>query len=766
MKNTSATIKPKNKVLFITYNFPPAGGVGRLRIVKFLKYLQEFGWAPQVLTVKKPFYPLVDHSLLKELPENLLVTRINYFEPGLWSQNRYWQSLLAYYLYPLFLLPDIRAFWIWPAVKKACEIVKNNHIKVIFTSSYSVSDHLVAYWVKRRTGVRWVADFRDEWSTNAYSKFPTPLHKWFARRWEKKVVSAADKVVTVSPLMTDYFVKITNNNKCLTIMNGFDSADFEEKISKTKRAFCQIVYAGTLFRNQKLDAFEQALKELNLPKIKVEFFGGKKRLPHQEIVKIMRQADILLFVLSAKEHPLYLTGKLFEYLASQRPILALANSNNAAAKLIKKLKVGEIAHPERVSEIKKAILNLYKKWEKNELTIPKIDLTPYNRRGTAKQLAQVFDAITPQPRRICLVVNGQSPQSAKLSAYLLKRNYEIHYINLTNTPLKLTGVKNYWIKQDNKYSWEPLKTLLAVVNKLRALIELKKLIRFIRPDIVHGHGLNFAGILTVLSGFKPVVVTTRGSDVMEIDKMIAPEQYLIRHTLKKADLVTGSSDALKNQSLKIGMPPEKFRMVYWGIDGEIFKNKNMEKLRKKLQIKPNQKVILYPRSIKAKYNIDAFLKAVATIKTDFKIVFIKFNLDPIYWAKMQPLIKELKLQDKIILLPATNPQGMADLYNVADVVVSLAEYDGLAVFFLEAMACEKKIVLADFGFVKEWYHNNNFWMVPIGDTKAATKAIESALAMPQAKFAPISRANRAQALERTEINKGFAMMEDVYRELV
>ncbi len=769
MKNISAKINPtSNRVLFITYFFPPAGGVGRIRIVKFLKYLQEFGWTPRVLTVKKQFYALKDESLLRELPDDLKIDRINYFEPGFWVEKRYWQSFLTYFLYPLILVPDIRVLWIWPALKRARQILKQENIKVIFTSSSSVSDHIVGYYLKKQTGVKWVADFRDEWATNAYFKFPTPLHRYLARSWEKKVIETADKVVSVSAPMTTYFKTLTSSpEKCVTLMNGFDPADFKGKINKSERTYCQIVYAGTLFRNQRLDTLMQAIKDLKLSKVKLEFFGGKVRLPHPEMVTKMRQADILLFILSAKEHPLFLTGKLFEYLASRRPILALANPTNAAAKIIKKLGVGEVAHPDKVGEIKKAIQNLYQKWQKNQLNVPEANLNPYDRRAITGELAKLFNKMTPPPpKKICLVVNGLSPQSRKLCQYLLKRGYEIHLVSLVKRPLDLPGVKHYWLRQELNIGWEPLRTALGAFNKFRALVELRQIIHAIEPDIVHGHGLNFAGILTAYSGFHPTIASTRGSDIMQFDKMILPEQYLIRQTLKKADLVTGNSLALRDRSIPLGLPANKFRLVYFGVDKEIFKKKNVASLRKKLKISPQEKIIFCPRSINHIYNIDILLKAVANFKENYKLILTKQNLNPEYWAKMQRLAAELKIKDKIILLPATDPKGMAELDNLADVVVSLAKSDGLASCFLEAMACESKIVISNVDFVKEWFKDKNFWIVPIGNIDATTKAIESALKMPASKFASIGEKNRVLVLSRAELNKGFEEMEKVYREAV
>lgn len=762
------------KILFISYAFPPTSGGGVLRILKFAKYLPDFDYEPHILTVKKAFYPIKDESLLKDIPPQVRITRINYFEPGFWLKARLWQSFLAYFWYPLILFPDQRILWFWPALRVGLKIIKQEKIKIIFSSSGPASNHLIAWALKKLTGVGWVADWRDEWAANPYLKFPTLWHRRLARWLERKLVNAADQIITVSSPLTNNLKKLAENKqKFSTITNGFDPEDFKcSKIPQKTKKFCEILYAGSLYGTRSAQSFLAALKVLQLKDLRITFIGSPRHLPHHEAIEKMLQADILLLIMSPVDTSAVITSKIFEYLAARKPILAISPSGTGAAQIIRKFKAGEIAEPQDQKAIQTAILKMYQKWlasrrsgQKNQLDVPEADLSPYDRRALTGKLAHVFDEISPTriSKKICLIVNSYSPQSAKLCQYLVKRGYEIHYVNLTNTPLRLPGVKNYWIRQEINPAWGLLKSAVAIFNKLRALQELKQIIKRVKPDIVHGHGLNFAGILAVYSGFHPTIVTTRGSDVMQIDKFIGAEQYLIRQTLKKADAVTGSSEALQNQSLRLGMPPEKFQMVYFGIDAEIFKKMPRDTLRRRLKIK-NEKVIFCPRSINAIYNIDILIKAIARLKDNFKLMLIKQNLSPEYWAKIQGLIKELNLGKKIILWPQTDPQGMADLYNLAAVVVSLAQSDGLAVSFLEAMACEKKIVISNVGFVREWHQNNNFWVVPIGDIETTTKAIADALKMPSAKFIPIGKSNRQLVLDRAEINKGFEKIEEVYRE--
>src|SRR3989344_4243833 len=131
------------KILIISYFFPPTGGGGVIRLTKFIKFLPDFGWRPYVLTIKNSPHAFADKTLQDEISNLAIIQRINYFEPLFWSKNRWWQSFLKYFLYPLILVPDAQLLWFLPALISSYRIIKNEKIKIIFTSSSSYTDHLV-----------------------------------------------------------------------------------------------------------------------------------------------------------------------------------------------------------------------------------------------------------------------------------------------------------------------------------------------------------------------------------------------------------------------------------------------------------------------------------------------------------------------------------------------------------------------------------------------------------------------------------------------
>lgn len=728
------------KVLIIAYNFPPVGGVGAIRIAKFAKYLVKFGWQPVILTSQDGFSFIRDESLLRELPSSIEINRIKGPEPARWFGSKLWQSFWLYLVVPWFIFPDRQAFWIEPALNKARELIKTEKIDLIFSSSGPATNHLVAKRLKEETGIRWVADFRDEWANNPHFNFPTFLHRNRAASWEKAVLESTDHAVSVSEPLTQYLAEIGGKEKCSTITNGFDPEDFPAKKAAKNSQFT-LLHAGTLYGTGKNHAFFEAFRELSLPDAKYEFIGQDAYLPHREAVAKMSAADSLVLILSPKPRSAVMSGKLFEYLAARKPILALVPEKTAAAKLILGTKTGLVVDPQDKEKIKKAILDLYHKWQKNDLEIPDIDLTQYDREKLTGQLAEIFNQTLAQKPKICLLVNSRSRQSERLSKYLLGRGYNLTYLNLSEGEMASQGV------------WEKLKNF----NKF------KKIIKKIQPDILHGHGLNFAGIFAVKSGFHPAVVTVRGSDVMRADKMPVLIKRQVIETLKNADIVTGSSEALKNKALELGMPADKYRMVYFGIDQGVFKRK-AESGKRNYGIKKGEKVIFSCRAMKPIYNIGILIEAVSQLNFDFKLILVKQNADQVYLAKIERLIREKNLQKKVIILPSASEGEMAELYNAADVVVSIAKSDGLSVSFLEAMACEAKIVLSDVGFAKEWHRNDNFWIVPVGDIDATRKAITDALNMPESQFEPIGQKNRQMVLEKAELEKSFEAMEDVYQE--
>lgn len=754
------------KVLFISYFFPPVGGAGVLRVTKFVKFLPTLSWKPYVLTVKKGFYPLQDRNLLLDIPSLVQTTRVSYTEPGFWFKNRLWQSFLKYFLYPLFLIPDRQILWFWPALWQACKIIKKEKISLVFTSSSSYSDHLIALVLKKTTGIKWVADFRDEWTRSSYFKFPTPIHKKIAQILEKQILKNANKVITISEGLTNSYQKIlgSQKDKFATITNGFDQEEIKKiQISKlksqNKNLKFKIIHAGTFYGERRIDFVTQVFNKLKLKDAHLEFIGAKKQLPHQEALAKMFTADILLLILSPKDGPAVMTSKIFEYLALRKPILAIAPKDSGAATLIEELKVGEVAEPENAEEIKEKLLKLYQKWLENDLKIPEVNLEKYERKKLTEDLVKIFEKLTKKSSKIklCLIGNAASVHNQNLVNFLKNRNYEVHFISTTK--VEIPKVKIYYLGKNYFTPW--------FFNS--ALRKIKDLIKEIQPDVVHGQDLVFAGIWANLSGFHPYVVTTWGSDVWKFNTFIFLEKYLIRKTLQEADLVTGSSIALKQQSLKIGMPEKNWQLVHFGINLEVFKRKKILKsLRQKLGINQDQKIIFCPRSIAPVYNTDVLIDTMALIdrEANAKLILMGTGAESKYFQKVKEQIKIRNLEEEVIFLKSISREMIVNLYNLADVVVSLTSSDGCSVSFLEAMACEKKIVATELPYIKEWKKGKNLWTVPVREVKATAPALMAALNYPSLKWQKIGRANRQLVLKAAEVNSNFEKLDGLYRELI
>jgi len=768
-------MKNNSKVLFVSYFFPPIGGGGVIRTLKFTKYLPQFGWRPLVLTVKESFYPIYDKSLLEELPPEVEINRVNYFEPATWIKKNFWQSLLSYIIYPFFLIPDRQILWFLPALKRAGEIIEKENIKIIYTSSAPNSDHLIGYFLKKHHRIKWVADFRDEWTNNPLRRFPTPIHRWLNQYWEKKVVKSADRVISVSGPITRYLSSICpDKKKFFTITNGFDRPDFEgAKPKKDKKRFT-IMFSGSIYNTKIIEPFLQAIKEIDLKDLKVEFVGIKKRVPHKEAVKLLFRADVLLLILAAVPRPGVLTGKLFEYLAAKKPILALIPENTEAAKLIKKFKVGEIVSPLDKENIIVVIKKMYKLWQKKKLKVSEINIDEYSRENLTKKLATIFDHINKRERKIklCLIGNIQSPQNQNLVNFFKNIHYDVYFISTRPPSLcsgvsgrakpgNIAGIENYYL---GPITANPCSTACYF---LRSLLRIRRLFKKIKPDIVHGQDLVFGGIWAYLTGFHPLVTTAWGSDVMNYEKFIRLEQYLIRKTLKKADLVTFASKALLDKAKKIGMPEEKAQLVHFGVDLDIFKKQNVENLRSKLKIK-NEKIIFCPRSIAPIYNTDILIEALAKLNRTrkFKLILVNQNANENYLIKIEKLIIKYNLVDDVVFLPKLQPKEMAKYYNLADVVVSISSSDGCSVSFLEAMASECKIVATNLPYIKEWFSKNNIWLVPVSNVEKTSPALLEASKFPKFQWQKIGEANRQQIAQKAEINNNFEKLDELYRGLI
>lgn len=414
--------KDHHNVLIIAYYFPPLGGAGVQRTLKFAKYLPKFSWQPHILTCKIHGTYATDDTLSEDIPAVVHVSRTNSIEPDQFFLLLIKLRLgrIASFIRRWMFIPDTRIGWIPDSVIQGRRIIKQHQIDLIYTTSSPYSSHLIGLLLKIFTGIPWVADFRDEWTQNAFSDYPTNFHKMINRLLEKQVLIHADKIISVSPLITDGLAKLVQelpDTKFATLTNGYDSEDFFEPISITKNRKFSLLYTGTLYgartANYFLDAVSILIKEQkNLEeKIEINFIGTfsnleneiNKRalgnlvhnvgyLPHKETITRQKQADVLILFLPSVGGDSAYTGKIFEYLAARRFILALVPPGGVASQLIQNVNAGIVVEPENISAISEALSKLYHKWEDGKLTIDS-DLSlivKFDRVNITKNLAQIF----------------------------------------------------------------------------------------------------------------------------------------------------------------------------------------------------------------------------------------------------------------------------------------------------------------------------------------------------------------------------------------
>ena len=429
------------KVLIVSYYFPPSGGAGVQRMLKFVKYLPEFGWEPVVLTVNEDAdFPARDASLLEEIPSVIRTYRTRIFEPyGLYrkftgkeenaaidiatntgEERRSIGERISSFVRATFFVPDARRFWKGPAVRTGKRILKRENVDLIFSSAPPYTCHLVGRALKRHSGLPWVADFRDSW----VGWLSTP-DRWFLphridRRLERTVLEQSDGLIAVSDGVREDLMSRNPDipsDKWHLITNGYDSADFDGIQSRPDPNRFVLTYTGSLYGKRSplvlLDALSRLLEEKPELEEKVLFrfvgradssfieeflrFGKsveyKPYVTHRESLQfIMDSSALLLIIDDAPANRSIATGKLYEYIGSRKPIFALA-PDGAAGDLIRSLNAGVVVHPKNLPMVKKALLDYITQWEQGRL--PKNQETAsiqrYERKQLTKAAADIFD---------------------------------------------------------------------------------------------------------------------------------------------------------------------------------------------------------------------------------------------------------------------------------------------------------------------------------------------------------------------------------------
>ena len=401
------------KVLVVAYDYPPLGGGGVFRTLKFTKYLPRFGFKPYVLTIKTSTYHAWDPTLLKEVPPEAKIIRTFSLEHKLFEKPFSVLRTTSKWIFT----PDLNIGWLPFAVRRGKQVIEKEGIDVIYATAPIYTSLLIGCLLKRKTRKPLVVDFRDPWTQNVFIKYPTKFHKRIEEKMEKFVLITADHIITATESMKLKLIEKYpfTKGKCTTITNGFDPEDFRGLVRRPKGEKFTITFTGYLYGLRTGKYFLFAIKELVKEekglenKIQVVFAGPKsieteqlaKRLglqdminfvgyvSHQESLKFMVDSDVLLLII-ASEEPYTYTTKLFEYLGTKRSILALIPPQGIAANLIKSTHSGVVVPPTDIKSTKQAILKLFQKWERGDLGNLQSDVSEYDRKVLTEKLAKVL----------------------------------------------------------------------------------------------------------------------------------------------------------------------------------------------------------------------------------------------------------------------------------------------------------------------------------------------------------------------------------------
>ena len=418
------------KVLIITYYWPPAGGSGVQRWLKFVKYLQEFGIEPVVYTVENANYLKQDASLLNEVPKGIEILKQPIWEPTallFWKKSKQQTKGISNvskggflsFIRGNFFIPDPKVFWVKPSVSYLQKYLDNHTIDVIISTGPPHSMHLIAEKLHQKNTVKWLADFRDPWSDLYYNKDFNQLAfaKNKNKRLEERILRNSDCILTVSNSLKEELEKTAKKVEVIT--NGFDD-EFSASNNVILDTKFSISYIGLLPKqsNPKLlfkvlkglckesEIFKKDLK-LNFigdisEEVKVEILANKLDentdfvgyVSHQEAIAYQNKSQVLLLLIpNVKNNEGILTGKLFEYLKAKRPILAIGPEKGDLATILQETNSGVIVNFDAEEKLKLEIVALYQKYKEDKLTVNFNNIEKYHRKELTKKLAFILKSL-------------------------------------------------------------------------------------------------------------------------------------------------------------------------------------------------------------------------------------------------------------------------------------------------------------------------------------------------------------------------------------
>lgn len=422
------------KVLIITYYWPPAGGPGVQRWLKFVKYLRDFGVEPVVYVPENPDYPLVDKDFEKEVPQDIRIIKKKIFEPykiasvfskkhtktissGIISaeEKQGFLQKMMLFIRGNFFIPDARKFWISPSVKFLKKFLREENIDTLITTGPPHSLHLIGLQLKQKNNVYWIADFRDPWTQIGYhqklklTKKSQEKHE----KLEKEVLQQADEIITTSYTTKAEFE--TKTAKPVTVItNGFDEEQTEGVKLDEKFSLSHI---GSLLSGRNPENLWKVLAEISSEKpqfgedLELKLTGAVSRevvasikragleeqlqlrdyVSHKEALELQRKSQLLLLIeINSKETQGIIPGKVFEYLNAKRPILAIGPKNWDVERIIEETEAGKVIIYSDNEPLKNFILEKYEDFKKGKISFEGHNIEQFSRRNLTEKLAKLI----------------------------------------------------------------------------------------------------------------------------------------------------------------------------------------------------------------------------------------------------------------------------------------------------------------------------------------------------------------------------------------
>ncbi len=419
------------KVLVITYYWPPAGGPGVQRWLKFVKYLRDFGVEPVVYIPENPNYPIIDETFHGDIPDDIRIYKNRIFEPyrlaSMFSKKKTKrissgiiqtknQSFLEQFMLWVrgnIFIPDARKYWVRPSVKFLYDVIEKENIATIITTGPPHSVHLIGHYLKEFKKVKWIADFRDPWTSIGYHKKlkMTTLAKNRHKELEQLVLTIADQILVTSETTKKEFQAITRQ-PIAVITNGYDTVvsskvvlDKQFTISHIGsmltgrnpknlwKVIAELIVENKNFKNSVRLQFLGVLSDDVLQNLKQsgleEYVDVVGYVSHEEAIHYQQKSQVLLLAeIDSEETKGIIPGKLFEYMAAERPILGIGPAGWEVTDMVASTKTGAIFEYTAHFQLKQVLLNWFEQYQNNQLGVSSVNINQYSRRELTRKLAE------------------------------------------------------------------------------------------------------------------------------------------------------------------------------------------------------------------------------------------------------------------------------------------------------------------------------------------------------------------------------------------